>query len=68
MRGPTQNGQAPLAHAGAGFGQVFEAQFLSQYVVNGFSQHAAFARAQVHGLALVTKVFGYHAVSGVFKT
>ena len=68
VRGPAQNGQATLAHAGAGFGQMFKPQLLPQHVVNSFGQHAALARAQVHGLALVSEILGHHAVSGVFKT
>ena len=68
MRCPSQNGQTSLAHSRARFGQMFKPQFLSQHVVNRFGQHITLARTQVHGFALVPKIFGHHAVSGVLKT
>ena len=67
VSGPTQNGKSAFFHTGARLGQVLKAQFLAQHVVAGFSQHATLAGAQGHLFALVTEVFGNHAVSRVVK-
>ena len=64
---PTQNGESAFFHTGARLGQVLKAQFLAQHVVAGFGQDAAFTRPQGHLLALITEIFGNHAVGRVVK-